>query len=261
MSVLKTNRNISGLEYAESFDKMCVTARQYLAHTPKRKQKWLNAPVEKFLNLAYDKIAEARHGYFPKGKEYKRDGLRLEAAQYLSAMQPSLWILFNVQQFETRRMVKLVEEINKDIDLLMYPLSNDDIPRLEILDYTQVHKAVYLLKLSQLQRYLYGKVAKAPKVYDAISGTRLISNINKSFVSAIYANRIRPQNHDEYLYREKLLSDAITYLNAAQQESLSYFSFLGCQEKTLREWVELLNECHRLLIAVQKSDKTRFAQL
>lgn len=236
-------------------------SRTYLKSMPKRRRKWLSNPITIQLSEAYNYITRVRHGYFPRDAKRSKDALRLAAAKSLYAVQPALWTLFNVQQFETKKMVRWISMINKTIDLLVRPLPNAEVPHVEILDYLQIYKATYLSKLASLQRYIHGKVARAPLQYDDTSGSWLITCVNNAFINAIYANKILPKTHEEYLQRRQYLSDAITYLNAVQQESFTYFNLVGYGERVLKEWIKLLNECYKIIQAVRRSDDARFKGL
>lgn len=261
MSVLKSKRSISSLEYGHSFDLLCKITREYLAKTSPRRIKWLNNPITTELNAAYQFVARARHGYYPQKAQHKKDTLRINAAIHLSKMQGALWTIFNVRQFETKKMVRWIVAINNTIDLLCRQLPNANVPHVEILDYIQIKKATYLSKLALLQRYIHGKVVHAPMAYDDTSGAWLISCVNNAFINAIYANKILPKTKNEYLRRREYLSMAQTYLNAAQQESFTYFNLVGYGERVLKEWIALLNECHKIINAVRKSDDARFKNL
>ena len=240
---------------------LCSVTRMYLSQTSARRVKWLNKPITEQLNITYRLVACARHGYYPQGRKFEKNQLRLEAAQSLYNLQEPLWTLFNVRGFETRKMARWVSMINRTIDLLVRPLPNAEVPHVEILDYLQIHKAKYLAKLAFLQCYIHGKVIHAPMEYDDTSGAWLISCVNNAFINAIYANKSMPQPQEEYEKRRQYLSNAITYLNAVQQESFTYFNLVGYGEHVLKEWIEELNECFKVLRAVQKSDNARFKNL
>ena len=260
LSVLKTDRNPAPLDYASKFDLLCEYIDSRLSRVKKKKKKWLNAPIERIINQASSLIALARYDNPQNLPSDNREYIKQQVAVLLTKLQPYLWILFSVRNYPEQKMGQMISMINNEINLLVPDELQEVIKKLTILDIKSINKARYLKCIVELQRYIHGKVIRAPRRFDFTTGSRLVTCVDNAMISAIYANKIYPTCHDEYMERRKYIEYTISYLNSLQKESYSFFIQYTQSDAVISEWSKKIVYCIKALHAIKKSDASRFKE-
>lgn len=226
----------------------------------KRRKKWLCHNIDILMNDVCNDIMELNEGYFPKniGKE----DLVRRSLYRLTELEKWLFVLWNIEQYPTKKMVQWVELVNSEIKLLNRMLEGDKIKNsIMILDWNTINSVKFLSNMSKLHRYIHGKVINARNRYDDTAGSMLIRLADDAFYSIICANKKIPTTKKEYKERRKLVSNAISCLHKMQRQTIFYFNLMQYSENTLREWSDLITSEIKLLYALNKSDRERFSQL
>lgn len=226
----------------------------------KRRKKWICHNIDTLMNDVCNDIMELNEGYFPKniGKE----DLVRRSLHRLTELEKWLFVLWNIEQYPTKKMVQWVELVNSEIKLLNKMLEGDRIKNsIMILDWNTINSVKFLSNMSKLHRYIHGKVINARNRYDDTTGSMLIRLADDAFYSIICANKKIPATKKEYDERRKLVSNAISCLYKMQRQTIFYFNLMQYSENTLREWSDLITSEIRLLYALNKSDRERFSQL
>ena len=260
MSVLKNNRNISRFEFEHTFQELYKFSMERTSSVAKRREKWLCNNIDTLMNDVCNDIMELNEGYFPKniGKE----DLVRRSLYRLTELEKWLFVLWNIEQYPTKKMVQWVELVNSEIKLLNRMLEGDKIKNsIMILDWNTINSVKFLSNMSKLHRYIHGKVINARNRYDDTAGSMLIRLADDAFYSIICANKKIPTTKKEYKERRKLVSNAISCLHKMQRQTIFYFNLMQYSENTLREWSDLITSEIKLLYALNKSDRERFSQL
>lgn len=261
MSVRKNARNISSREYEHTFEDLYHYSSQRTMAIAKRRKKWIGNPIDESMNILYNSIMEMSEGYFPD-KEEKVNLVRRTLFR-LAKLEKPLMILWNVEKYSTKRMVRWSTLINNTVDLLNRQLSEENKVNMKvmIIDWNVINSAKFLSNMSHLHRYVHGKVIHTPNRYDQNEGSVLIKLVDDAFYCLIDANKHIPRNNKEYQDRRKNISKAISCLYKMQRQTIFYFNLMGYSETIMREWSNMITNELKMLHALNKSDKERFSDL
>lgn len=264
MAVLRSKRQVSKTEFENTFSALYRQTREYTLAIPRRRKKWLSKEIIRHMNAAYREVVEV-NDYFHPDKAQKIEHIQnmaKSAACHLYDLEKPLMVMWNVQKFETDKMARWVELINKEISLLnSIAVSKEATSGIMMLDWQVVNTANFLKNMSDLHRYTHGKVAGAKVDYDDTEGALLISAVDDAWYCLLQANKKVPTTRKEYEKRRENISRAIMHLQEMNRYLLSYFNLMRYSERVMNEWCLLLTTELRLLFAVQSSDKKRFGSL
>lgn len=263
MAVLRSRRVISKYEFEHTFTDLYRFTAQKTAAIPKRRKRWLCWKFDAKMNSLFNTIMEVNEGYFDRTtkKEAKEELLRFSMKKLVELEKP-LMVLWNVEQYEIRRMVAWTAFIDKEMEVLNSMLEEPTtIERFQILDWSTIMKIKFLSNIFELHRIIHGKVAKAPNKYDDTYSTLLIDLIDEAMYSLAKANRRIPKTAAEYNERKKYISTAIGCLRKMQRPLIFYFNIMNYSEKALCEMSDKISDELKLLYALNKSDKERFGKL
>ena len=263
MAVLRSQRQISKTEFENTFSMLFRQTREYTLSVPRRRHRWLCAEINRHMNAAYRAVIETNEYFCPdktQQNEHKKR-MAVEAIEHLYALEKPLMVMWNIQRFETDKMARWAEHINKEISLLCSVGDCEKRGGIMILDWQVINSANFLKNMSDLHRYTHSKVAGAKIAYDGTEGTLLISAVDDAWYCLIKANQKVPTTRKEYEKRRENISQAIMHLREMQRYLLSYFNLMHYSERVINEWCLLLTSELKLLSAIQKSDKKRFGSL
>lgn len=264
MSVLRGKREIAHSEFENTFTSLYKLSEKHTIAVPKRRKKWLCTPINLTMNKIYRDIMSMSDFYSPikSDKVEYRAATAEDCIKDLQELEKPLMVLWNVQGFETRKMVAWVKLINDEIDLLQSKTFNDkEASKVRILDWRAIDSAQFLKNMSQLHRYTHSKVANANMDYDSTQGAVLIEYVNDAFYEVVAANIKIPTEKWQYEERRKHISNAITCLKAMNRGLISYFNLMQYSERVMSEWSDMLVQELKMLTALQASDRQRFGSL
>lgn len=263
MAVLKRMRSISKYGFEHTFSNLYAYSRDRTIRVAKRKQKWLCYNIDTLMNDMFNKIMELNEGrFFGENPNEEKLILIRELLSQLYTLEKPLMILWNIEQYETKKMVTWTKYVNEEINLLnMMSKSTNKQKYITILDWQKIHETQFLSKMSELHRYVHSKVIHAKNCYDNTESALLIKLADDAFYSLIVANYKVPTTQTEYKKRKENISKAISSLCKMNRPMIFYFNVMGYSEHIMREWSDLVTSELKLLYALQKSDRTRFSDL
>lgn len=268
MAVHKSKRNISRFEFEHTFTKFYDYSCSRTSTIAKRRRKWLGYKIENIMNTAFDYIMQtsiriSRRGY----PLMTKTELLQRALSLLGDLQKALWVLWNVDVYPMKRMIRWSVFANDAIKMLKYEIQKDDaafasdVEEIMILDWEKIRKVAFLDNMSKLHRFTHGKAIHAQNKYDGSTTSILIDLVDEAFYQIICANAKIPKTQQEYKRRQDRLNKAIICLREMNRPLLSYFNTQHYSENVMREWSDMLQQEIKMLIALQKSDKSRFKAL
>ena len=264
MSVLKSKRGISNLEFENTFSELYRFSSIHTSKVSKRKKKWLCVNIDKNMNRLYRNIMDINDLYF-KAKADKNSYISetvLSSIEIIKDLNKHLAVFWNIQEYSIDTMARWAWYLRKEIFLLSKVVCNDGIGfDIYILDWNAINRAAFLKNMSELHRYTHSKVINARNDFDDTDGCLLISLVNDAFYELILANAKIPKTKEEYEIRRDHISKAITYLKEMNRPMLFYFNMMEYSERIMVEWSELLVNELKMLISLQNSDKERFKNL
>lgn len=266
MAVLRSQRKVSATEFENTFMRLYRFSSERTSSLPKRRRKWLSPNIDLNMNRIYRNIMEINECYFKDKDEKEKyiSDLSAKSVELLMGLEKPLMVLWDIQCYETKKMVNWVSQINKEISLLTdinaYDTERGE-NRLMILDWRTISSVEFLKNMSNLHRYIHGKVVNANACYDDTEGALIIGLVDDAFYSVMKANVKIPTTKEEYDIRSKHISNSISFLKQLNRKTLTYFNLMHYSERVMNEWSEMLVKEINLLIGLQRSDKKRFAAL
>lgn len=264
MSVIRSERNISKIEYENSLANLYHFSRRHTSAIPKRRKKWLGYPIDSAMNrLYFETMAITEYYSNDADVRYAHKAMSADLCiQQLLQLEKPLMVMWNVQKYETRRMASWVELVNRVI-FLFSNLCESEVGdmRVSILDWKTINEMNFLKGMSELHRYVHGKVVHERMNYDSTIGALMTRTVDDAFYYVMKANMRIPTTKSEYENRRNLISQAISLLQSLNRTMVSYFNLMECSERVMREWSEMLIQELTLLRGVQASDKKRFGKL
>lgn len=266
ISVLRSKRRISPKEYERSFSVLYEYTTQRTAKLPLRQKKWIGESIDSVINGAFEDILSISNVYVKN--EQRPESVRFFAGRAITklvSLRKPLLVMWNVQKFETRRMVHWVKLISNEIDLLRglpetqeEALDEIDLP---IIDWDYVNGAEFVKNLCELHRILHGKVIHVPNAYDSSVSRLIIDLIDDALFSVVMANRRIPKTRQEAEERRKYLSKAVSDLTNLNIPLTSLFNIMHYSEAVQKDIADRLYTEILLLKGLLKSDHGRFKDL
>lgn len=263
MSVLKNKRRISSQEFEHTFSELYLYSMNQTNAVAKRRKKWICRNIDNAMNVIANTISEINFGYFPKEtKRQSIEELAWQSIDCLANLEKPIMVFWNVEKYEVRKMANWVSQINFEMELLNGICSKKkEIRKVMILDWNKINSVVFLKNMSDLHRYIHGKVVNAKNKYDDTEASMLIDLADEAFYSLMMANSKIPTTKAQYEKRKERISTAISCLRKMNRPTLFYFNLMGYSENVMREWAGMLSKELKLLYALQKSDKERYKSL
>ena len=264
MSVLVSNRTLSRTEYAFKFVQLYDYSIQKLSHVPKRKQRWLCETIIEILNKTEYEIMQISDQYFNYGIKLKdRASQAEEVIRDLLALQKPLLALWNIENYETKKMVHWCSLIDDEIKLIIrmsgLPAVNGKF--MFILDYDAINKAEYVSNMCKLHKTIYGKAINLPNSVRVSKGYKLMSLADEALFCVCLASLNYPTDAETLKFRTEQLSTALNCVKQMQLPFFAIYNVMHYSEETMKEISEMLSTEFKLLNGVLKSDKQRFADL
>ncbi len=264
MAVLRSKRHISRYEFEHTFSDLYAFSRERTSRVSKRRKKWLCYNIDSSMNSIFNMIMEVNEGRFLDNTtpSVEKSNLIGRSFDCLIELEKPLMVLWNIEKYETKKMAHWVELLNKELFLLNLISNKEEPPKkIMILDWKRIHETKFLSKMSELHRYVHGKVVNAKNRYDDTDSSLLISLVDDAFYNLMVANRKIPETKEEYEKRKEHISKAISSLKKMNRPMTFYFNTMGYSERIMREWSDLLTSELKLLYTLQRSDKARFKDL
>lgn len=263
MSVLKNKRSISTEEYEHTFEVLYDYSSTQTEKVSRRRRKWICGAIELQMNKIFNLVVSISSEYFPpKTRKDDISKLASEAIEQLHSLQKPLFVMWNILQTPTKKMVKWCTLINSEIELLEgMVIGNVEKKRVFIIDYDFVGKAVFVSKMVELHRYMHSQIVKAPQKYAETRSALIMELIDDALYNVMRANFKIPTTASEYKLRRKYISTAISDLNKLQRPLTVYFTILNYSENVIAKVSQLLIGEIRLLHSINSSDKQRFSTL
>lgn len=264
MSVLVSKRTLSRHEYVNTFLELYKFTEEKLSKIAKRKYRWIAEPIANQMNEIYNLITQANNDYFCYGIKLldKPEQSKLIIGKLIDLQKP-LFALWNIEDYETRKMVNWVNYINKEIMYLLRLgcISHDERLKVFILDYKAMNEAEFIRTMSKLHKIIYSKTISLKESLRSTKGVLLMNLADEAFYRVCHANLYFPINRKMYENRKEDMSIAIDCLKQMQQPLAALFNIMNYSENTMNEIAKLLDKEMTLLEAVYKSDIKRFKNL
>lgn len=262
IAVLRSKRNVAKSEFENTFTKLYHYSAENTGKVAKRRQKWLAVSIDELMNDSYNIIMEISESSYckSKDKDFVENNVR-KVLRNLYDLQDPLLILWDIEHYETKKMVTWCNHIQSEFDLLLRLIDLKFNYKFRILDHKAIENVKFLKNMSELHIFIHGKVIHAPKRYDGTSGQLLIDLVDSAFLNVVKANNLFPSTQKEFAKRRKYLTQAISDLYKLQRQTLFYCNLMQYSEAVIKEWFTLVSTEIKLLQALKKSDKRRFKDL
>lgn len=262
LSVLRSKREISKTEFENTFKALYTFSESQVQKLPKRRKHWLGESITSILNDCFNLIIDLNEDLYSKKCSDEEMIERIkEIIRNLYLLEKPLIVLWNVQNYEMKKMVSWSKLLKAEMDILLNKAGLDKEYTMIIIDKVKVKEVTFLQNMANLHKYTHGKVVNAPLKYDNSSGRLLIDAIDDALYCVFKANIKIPETKKEYLARKKLLGNAVNDLYRAQRFVLSYFNLIGYSERICDEWSGYIVTELKLLQKLIKSDRERFSDL
>lgn len=263
MAVLRSRRRTSACEYENTLARLYEYSRRKTSAVSKRRQKWLCQEIDSIMNEVYFNIMGISTDYIADKEERSKHSadIATTAADKLMSLQKPLIVLWNVQKFETKRMEEWASMIERECILLNGLAQRKEVGDFMILNWHTIGSVSFLNNMSKLHRYTHGKVVNGSKAFDNTHGRLLIKEVDDALYYLLLANKSVPKTKGQYEARRAFISKAISCLKRMNRNMLFYFNLMEYSERIMNEWSDMLAQELKMLQALQKSDKSRFANL
>lgn len=264
MSVLASKRTLSRHEYVNTFLELYSFTSERLDKVSKRRYKWICEPIAHKMNKIFNMIMQVNNDYFEYGiKLIDKQSMAHLIINSLIDLQKPLFAMWNIEKYETRKMVNWVNYINKEINYIarLGDIPYKDTERVFILDYNAIEEADFLKVMSELHRTIYSKSISLKESLRSTRGTLLMDLADEALYRVCHANLCFPQNKEMYERRKEDISIALDCLREMQQPMMALFHIMNYSENVMIEIVSLLDTETKLLNGLLKSDAKRFGNL
>ena len=264
MSVLVPNRTLSRTEYAFKFVQLYDYSIQKLSRVPNRKQRWLCEPIINILNKIEYEVMQISDQYFNYGIKLKdKSSQGMEIINKLLSLQKPLLALWNIEKYETKKMVHWCVLINQEIKLIARMSGLPEINGISmfILDYDAINKVEYIKNMCKLHKIVYEKAIHLPRSIRESKGTLLMSLADEALFCVCRANADYPTSAESLQRRTECLSTALNCIKQMQLPFFSIYNLMHYSENTMKDIADMLSTEFKLLNGVLKSDKQRFSDL
>ena len=264
MSVLVSKRTLSRHEYVNTFIELYEFTEDKLSKIAKRKYKWICEPIASQMNDIFNLILQANNDFFMYGIKLMSVPERSELMiRKLKDLQKPLFVLWNIEKYETRKMANWVDFINKEIYYLSLlggiPYKKES--QVFILDYDAMKEADFVNVMAELHRLIYTKTISLKESLRSTKGMLLMNLADEALYRVCHSNLHVPQNKKMYENRKKDISIALDCVKQMQVPMAALFNVMNYSENTMLEMANLLDRETKLLRGVMKSDSKRFGNL
>ena len=264
MSVLASKRNLSKLEYAYYFMKLYDYTIERLQKIPKRKAKRLGRTILNEMNEISYYIQQLANKYFAEDESLcdKPEHVKMIVGK-IEDLQMPLYALWIEENYDEKHMVIWASMLNQQVRLLLRHaglLWKEEFP-IHIINKSVFDEFEVLNNIRELHRFIYTKTTNMNTSFRETKGTLLMDLADKALFNLCEANRKIPEDHEEFVKREKRLAVAQDCINQMQIPILSLITLSRCSEETTQEWLVLVNTELKLINGLRKSDKERFKEL
>lgn len=240
---------------------------------PRRRLEFVAYPFMSKMNRVYELVLSISDGRNTPEERYNRI---VEAEHALAEIEKPLWVWWNIcagrndpdiKRMDVHKRAFICERFNEEMLLLrkeqknskIYSADNDNEEGLLVRYYTdsEIMNAIFLTKLSELHQIVHGKVLKLPALIRGSEANILVSLTDDAWWSAINGNKLRLGVPGEREERKKSFCRTVSDLEKAERPMFSVLSIGGYSNDEMQDWIDLFNECLRLIKGIQKSDRRR----
>lgn len=265
MSVIKSKRNLSNIQYIMDFRNLYDYTTRQLYKIPKRKQRWLGEPIINRMNKIESLLMEMSNEYFVYGinTKNKQERAKTIIKQFMKLQKP-LIALWNIERYEQDEMIRWCELIN---DLIRNVAAshclpyNDEIRYMFILDYSSIKRTEFMRNMSELHRLIYTHCISMPRNFRDTKGLRLMELADNALFYLSRANIHIPKTKSQYENRRKDISTALECINEMQIPLFSVFNGLHYKNETMEQFAKMISYELKLLKGLLKSDEVRFSDI
>lgn len=265
------------MQYEDSFRTLRNDLRKRVERIPKRRWNSIAKPLLEAVNNAFEVILciEEDPVRGTKTAAQKRYDLIVRAQRLIKLIEKPLWVLWSVcddedeyqlKEWKTSQRANLCDGFNKVLKILHDMQKNSvkydpgkDVGLTTMRYYTEaeIEGAVFLRTIRDLHRMTHGKAIRLNAIARDAEASLLLRFVDTAWYCAVYGNQMRLTDPVERECRREAFSAAISSLNKMQRPLFNLFSIGSYSNREMKEWVHLLNESTRLIVAVQSSDGKR----
>lgn len=213
------------------------------------------------MNNIYNNLMQIFEQYFNYGiKLVDNSGQAEYIISELIGLQKPLISLWNIQGYETRKMVVCVDLINEEITLVSRygGLKEGSVKHAFILDRNAVQKVDFIRIMCTLHKAIYTKVISMPSTLRSMKGELLTELADEALFRICLANRFMPTNAEMVKTRKENLSLALDCLARMRPILFSIFNVMGYSERIMLDIMSTYEKEMKLLKKVMESDEKRF---
>ena len=213
------------------------------------------------MNNIYNNLMQIFEQYFNYGiKLVDNSGQAEYIISELIGLQKPLISLWNIQGYETRKMVVCVDLINEEITLVSRygGLKEGSVKHAFILDRNAVQKVDFIRIMCTLHKAIYTKVISMPSTLRSMKGELLTELADEALFRICLANRFMPTNAEMVKTRKENLSLALDCLARMRPILFSIFNVMCYSERIMLDIMSTYEKEMKLLKKVMESDEKQF---
>lgn len=273
------DRNLSQLEYENTFGKIYRYLTMKLEHIPVRWQRFFGDPFVKVLNQTYIAISDLTFLFEQgKGQSAERYGKCAEVIDLLGEIINFSYTYWNLSSSkkgkikyvppETRKY--LTDMINKELALVVGVMKKCNkgqrkeptIPHMYVITKQEIEKVEFLKKLADLEKLIYRKANNSSKRHPDACVEMLVGLSRSALYNASQGNKVKVDNDESKLKKRKMwINKALNDLYNMNKpvSMLSYDNFFT--EGELRDISGYVTESIKLLTSIKNADQKAFEEL
>lgn len=188
MSVLASKRNLSSIQYVQSFLDLNDSFRKILDHVPKRRQPYICRPIRRILSRIYSMIVEVSDKYFSFGIKLKNEQEQAQTiiGELLSLQKPLL-VLWCIEGYKESKMRMMANSINQEI---FYVARMGGITEERRIFVARWHDVEFLDNMVKLVKTIHSKVIHLPYGYKESTGYDLVDLANEGLTELLGGMKI-----------------------------------------------------------------------
>lgn len=265
------------MQYEDSFRTLRNDLRKRVERVPKRRWSTIAKPLLEAVNNAFEIVLCIEEDPIrgTKSAAQKRYDRIVLAQKMIKKIEKPLWVYWSIcddeeeyqlKEWKTSQRANLCEGFNKVLkylhDMQLNSVKYDpgkDVGLTTMRYYTEseIEDAIFLRTIRNLHRMSHGKALRLNMIARDAEASLLLRFVDTAWYCAVYGNQMRLTDPVERERRKEAFSAAISSLNKMQRPLFNLFSIGSYSNREMQEWVHLLNESTRLLVAVQSSDGKR----
>lgn len=252
MSVLKNKRNLSEIEFWQTFtNQIYPYFGQKGSKVSKRRRRYVWNRLQVPIDSLYRQFQEAA---FHKNKD-----TLIHLAEEIHALEFPLYMYWVMEHTPIRVREYMTKMLNDEIDLLYKTISQTAPVELQILDLpmSSLRHFKTTSKLIDLLYYSTSKVIRANKDVPGTAGDFIVDGLCSALYAAVKANRLPYDNPEDIHRRIQGVEEALNHLRSTEKSIFSYILLMDYSEKIRREWIMLFRDVYHLLQAWLKHEKNR----